>query len=108
MPVADDIVEAEVLPPIDRFLFLLEQWLPSWLASIEDPQHRRLIERFATWHVLRQLRNASTKQLPVPSLDLQPSLPTTPRHQHAHFYQGSVATSTRTQETLRGSKFANR
>lgn len=58
----DLLVEADVLPPVDRFLFLLEQWLPAWLASIEDPQHRGVLERFATWHVLRQLRNTSAKQ----------------------------------------------
>jgi hypothetical protein len=58
----DLLVEAEVLPPVDRFLFLFEQWLPGWLASIEDPQHRRLLERFATWHVLRKLRTISTRQ----------------------------------------------
>ncbi|WP_284740255.1 hypothetical protein [Amycolatopsis sp. RTGN1] len=58
----DLLVDAGVLPPVDRFLFLLEQWLHGWLSSIEDPQHRSMLERFATWHVLRQLRNTAARQ----------------------------------------------
>ncbi len=58
----DLLVDADVLPPVDRFLFLLEQWLPGWLATVENPQHRAVLERFATWHVLRQLRKTAEKE----------------------------------------------
>jgi hypothetical protein len=44
-----------VLPPVDRFLPLFEQWLPGWLDTIPD----QILRQFATWHVLRHLRTAA-------------------------------------------------
>ena len=35
--VRDLLVAAGILPPVDRFLFLFEQWLPDWLAQIPTP-----------------------------------------------------------------------
>lgn len=60
--VRDLLIDCGVLPPVDRFLLLFEQWLPDWLATINDPAHRRLLERFATWHVLRRLRQTAREQ----------------------------------------------
>jgi hypothetical protein len=59
--VRDLLIDCGTLPPIDRFLFLFlfEQWLPRWLEQVEDPEHRKLLHRFATWHVLRKLRAAA-------------------------------------------------
>jgi hypothetical protein len=57
--VRDLLIDCGTLPPIDRFLFLFEQWLPRWLEQAEDPEHRKLLHRFATWHVLRKLRAAA-------------------------------------------------
>jgi hypothetical protein len=57
--VRDLLIAAGVLPPIDRFLFLFEQWLPGWLATIDDPDHRKILDRYATWHVLRKLRRVA-------------------------------------------------
>ncbi len=54
--VRDMLVTVGVLPRVDRELFLFEQWLPGWLATIDDDEHRRLLTRYATWHVLRHLR----------------------------------------------------
>lgn len=60
--VRDLLIDCGVLPPVDRFLLLFEQWLPDWLATINDPAHRKLLERFATWHVLRRLRQTAREQ----------------------------------------------
>lgn len=57
--VRDLLVACGILPPVDRFLFLFEQWLPGWLDTIPDPDHRQLLHRYATWHVLRQLRHSA-------------------------------------------------
>ena len=46
----------DVLPPADRNLTLFERWLDETLASLSQPGHRQLIERFASWHVRRRLR----------------------------------------------------
>ena len=54
--VRDLLVACGILPPVDRFLFLFEQWLPDWLATLTDDEHRRVLRRHATWHVLRRLR----------------------------------------------------
>jgi hypothetical protein len=45
-----------VLPPADRHLMLFQRWLRDTLAEITEPQHRQLIARFTTWHVLHRLR----------------------------------------------------
>lgn len=55
----DLLIGCGVLPPIDRYLFLFEQWLPGWLDSIPDPEHRKLLHRYATWDVLRHLREVA-------------------------------------------------
>jgi hypothetical protein len=60
----DLLVEAGVLPPVDRHLLLLERWLDEWLGGIDDVDHRRLLELFATWYVLRRLRERA-EQGPV-------------------------------------------
>ena len=52
----DLLVVAGILPPVDRFLFLFEHWLPSWLEQISDPEDRKILTAYATWRVLRGLR----------------------------------------------------
>ena len=54
--VRDLLVAAGILPPVDRFLFLFEQWLPGWLDSVPDREHRKILHHYATWHLLRRLR----------------------------------------------------
>ena len=60
--VRDLLIGCGTLPPVDRFLFLFEQWLPGWLETIPDLEQRKTLHRFATWHVLRQLRATAAKE----------------------------------------------
>lgn len=60
--IRDLLMECGVLPRVDRFLHLFEQWLPGWLASISDVEHRKTLERFATWEVLRNLRMTAAQK----------------------------------------------
>lgn len=62
--VRDLLVSTAVLPNVDRFQLLFEQWLPEWLDSIAHDGHRQTLRRFATWHVLRHLR-ATAESRPV-------------------------------------------
>jgi integrase len=57
--IRDLMVAAGILPPVDRRLFLFEQWWPTWLAQIPHPEHRTTLRYFLTWQVLRTLRTAA-------------------------------------------------
>lgn len=57
--IRDLMVTAGILPPIDRRLFLFEQWWPTWLAQIPDPDHRQILRHYLTWQILRTLRQAA-------------------------------------------------
>lgn len=59
--VRDLLVSAGILPPVDRYLFLFEQWLPGRLEQIADPEQRKIVHRYATWHILRRLREAAVQ-----------------------------------------------
>ncbi len=48
-----------MLTPIDRHLVLFERRLRPWPGSIDNAGHRHLLERFASWHVLRRLRTSA-------------------------------------------------
>ena len=45
-----------VLPPRDEELTRAGQWLAGLLESLDAPEHRRLVRAFATWQVMRRLR----------------------------------------------------
>jgi beta-phosphoglucomutase-like phosphatase (HAD superfamily) len=45
-----------VLPPRDEELTRAEQWLAGLLESLDIPEHRRIVRAFATWQVMRRLR----------------------------------------------------
>jgi hypothetical protein len=60
--VRDLLVGCGILEPVDRFLFLFEKWLPGWIDSIADTDQRKILQRFATWQVLRQLRITAATQ----------------------------------------------
>ena len=49
-----------VLPDRDEPLARLQQWVSDLLAGIDDPADRRLIQAYATWRVLHQLRRRAT------------------------------------------------
>lgn len=55
----DLLIASGVLPPVDRNLVLLEQWLPGWLDQITDPDQRKTLQTYATWQILRQLRTTA-------------------------------------------------
>ncbi len=50
-----------VLPPRDEELARTGQWLTSILATIEPAAGRRLVQAYATWHVMRRLRASAGK-----------------------------------------------
>lgn len=50
------LVAGGVLPPRDEELARTGQWLTTLLASIDVPEHRRLVHAYATWQVMRRLR----------------------------------------------------
>ncbi|MEV5086119.1 hypothetical protein AB0K74_48200 [Streptomyces sp. NPDC056159] len=57
----DLLMDGGVLPRVDRQLLLYQRWLAERLAIIEDPEHRRLLQHFATWHQMRRLRSKAEK-----------------------------------------------
>ncbi|MDQ2738192.1 MAG: hypothetical protein M3Y35_06175 [Actinomycetota bacterium] len=50
-----------VLPVMDKQLMLFQRWLTDRLEQIDNTEHRRLIDRYATWHELRRHRAATTR-----------------------------------------------
>lgn len=50
------LVAADVLPARDDPLARIEAWVATVLAEVEQPEHRRLLQAYATWQVLRRLR----------------------------------------------------
>jgi len=55
------LVAGGVLPPRDEELARTEQWLTTLLASIDVPEHRRLVQAYATWQVMRRLRASAAR-----------------------------------------------
>lgn len=60
--VRDLLMHSGVLPHRDRHLLLFERRLPEWLNTVENVEHRQLLNRFATWHPLRKLRATAAKR----------------------------------------------
>jgi hypothetical protein len=56
-----------VLPRIDKQICLLERWLIAHLDTIDNPDDRQLIQRFATWEVLPRLRTRAERKPIAPS-----------------------------------------
>src|SRR6266568_2343077 len=50
------LVAGRVLPPRDEELARTGQWLAGILAAVEPAAARRLVQAYATWHVMRRLR----------------------------------------------------
>lgn len=44
------------LPPRDEHMARLEQWITRIVAERPDAEERKLLHRYATWHVVRRLR----------------------------------------------------
>lgn len=62
-----------VLPVVDKQICGFERWLPGHVATITYPDHAQIIRRYATWHLLPQLR-AKAERKPL----------TPPARRHAH------------------------
>lgn len=60
----DMLMEQGCLPPADRNLLLFQRWFTEKLRGLNDPAHRKLVEQFTAWHVLRRLRTLAD-QAPV-------------------------------------------
>ena len=60
----DLLVASGVLPPVDRFLAQFQQWLTAWQQEITDPDHARILHRYAAWCVHHRLLKA-TRTAPV-------------------------------------------
>ena len=54
------LVAGGVLPPRDEELARTGQWLTGILAGIEPATGRRLVQAYATWHVMRRLRASAS------------------------------------------------
>ncbi|MFF0813326.1 hypothetical protein [Streptomyces albogriseolus] len=52
----DLLMQCGVLPPADRHLLLFQRWLTEKLPTVSDPECRKLLDLFATWHIQRRLR----------------------------------------------------
>jgi len=61
-----------VLPVMDKQLMLFQRWLTDRLEQIDNTEHRRLIDRYATWHELRRHRAAATRK-PISSSSINQS-----------------------------------
>jgi hypothetical protein len=57
--VRDLLVQAGVLPARDEYLERIESWLREILA-VRPAHHAAVVRPYATWHVLRRARGAST------------------------------------------------
>jgi hypothetical protein len=50
------LVAADILPPRDEHLIVLERWLHTTIGKVTDPEERQLLRRFVAWYHLRRLR----------------------------------------------------
>ena len=56
------LVAADVLPARDEGLARLEAWVAATvLTHVENPEHRRLLQAYATWRVLRRTRRRAER-----------------------------------------------
>lgn len=53
------LVQSGLLAARDEALVRLETWIAGVVAAIDEPDDRRTIDAFATWHVLRRARRRS-------------------------------------------------
>ncbi|MFD0633071.1 hypothetical protein ACFQ9X_17325 [Catenulispora yoronensis] len=56
------LVEAGVLPARDEWLISLETSIEARIKRVTDPEHRRILQSFATWHHLRRLRTIAGRR----------------------------------------------
>ncbi len=71
------LVEHRCLPPRDPHIARFERWLETKLTKIDNPEHRKVIDRFARWHLLRQLRTRAARAPVTPGAFLNAKQTTT-------------------------------
>lgn len=59
------LVTHGALPERNEALARLEHWITTAIANIDDPEHRRLMHTFATWHTVRRLRRRAAHTNPT-------------------------------------------
>jgi hypothetical protein len=59
------LVRYGLLPPRDRRLADFQRWAAAKLDSIGNAEHRRPLERFLQWRLLRHLRSCSSTAAPL-------------------------------------------
>jgi hypothetical protein len=65
----DLLMKHSLLPARDRHLLMFESWLASRLAAVDDPEQRKLLNQYATWDVLRKLRDTAARGQLGPTRD---------------------------------------
>jgi hypothetical protein len=65
------LMHCGMLPVVDKHLLLFERWLDQRLSAVAHPDHARLLQQFATWHVLRRMRTRAERDPlgPAPAND---------------------------------------
>jgi hypothetical protein len=56
------LVAGGALPARDEQLAALERWLPTRTAQVLDPEARKVLQAYVTWHLLRRLRRSSRRR----------------------------------------------
>jgi len=59
------LVRYGALPPRDRRLADFQRWAAAKLGAVGNTGHRRLLERFLRWRLLRHLRSSGTTATPL-------------------------------------------
>jgi hypothetical protein len=59
------LVAHGALPERDEALARLERWIDDKVAGTDDPEHAKILRRFATWHTLRGQRRRTGRNEPV-------------------------------------------
>ncbi|WP_222266948.1 hypothetical protein [Modestobacter marinus] len=54
-----------LLPKRDHHLALFDRWLAAKLSTVQEPEIRQPVERFATWHHLRRIRAIARASRPT-------------------------------------------
>lgn len=65
----DLLMKYGLLPARDRHLLMFESWLAGHLAAVDDAEQRKLLNQYATWDVLRKLRESAARGSLGPSRD---------------------------------------
>ncbi|MER7742565.1 hypothetical protein ABTX34_30375 [Streptomyces sp. NPDC096538] len=56
------LVAGGALPARDEQLAALERWLAARTAQVRDPESRKVLQAYTTWHLLRRLRRFSRRR----------------------------------------------